>query len=89
MDNGHPFSLFIFALKDGMIRIKIDETSPILPRYEVPGTVQELLTQKLVEIIYSSFMSQKNLHSFSLLKMFLSYVKRLNFTSDMFLLLSC
>merc|ERR1719354_1462155 len=29
-----------------MIRIKIDETSPILPRYEVPGTVQELLTQK-------------------------------------------
>merc|ERR1712096_507643 len=46
LDNGHPFSLYLFALKDGMIRIKIDETSPILPRYEVPGTVQELLTQK-------------------------------------------
>jgi len=46
LDNGHPYNMEVYAVKDGIVRIKINEAAPIMPRHEVPDTLQELKLQK-------------------------------------------
>ena len=44
----------LFLLKDNMIRLKVDEASPLKPRYEVPDAiVKQLVPSRLAN--YASF----------------------------------
>ncbi|XP_078489948.1 neutral alpha-glucosidase AB-like isoform X1 [Ciona intestinalis] len=47
-DNNIPFTLDIYALEDGMIRLRINELSPLKPRYEVPNTIHDVGVQNFL-----------------------------------------
>jgi len=46
IDNGHPFNMEVWPLKDGSVRVRINEATPLLPRFDVPDTIEELKFQK-------------------------------------------
>ena len=44
-ENGHAFVLDLFGFEDRTFRLKINEASPLKPRYEVPDVIGDIKSQ--------------------------------------------